>query len=301
MQSSGISNWGGRLHLLSAAALGVLVLVLLLPSGSKATSGPGPVRPRFSAARSHLRRLGRRGARLPAGHRSRRGDRPADRTALQAPAPRHDRTPDDDRLRAERLDQRDHGFVLLQLQRVGSTFACRIDGGSWGSCGSPKDYSGLATGDHQFSVRATDAAGNTDTSPATRTWTVAAPEDRSPRRLQRTPPHRTRRSPPAPSQAPRDHRLVLLQLERVGLDLRLPHRQWQLGLVRLPEGLLRPRDRRSPVLGARHRRGRKHRHLARNRSWTSARRHRRLRGTVASAPPPDTTAPNTTISSGPRL
>ncbi len=57
----------------------------------------------------------------------------------------------------------------------GSTFACKLDSGSWSSCPSPKSYSSLAVGAHQFSVRATDAAGNTDASPATQSWTVQAP------------------------------------------------------------------------------------------------------------------------------
>ncbi len=56
----------------------------------------------------------------------------------------------------------------------GSTFACKLDSGSWAACTSPKSYSGLALGAHQFSVRATDAAGNVDASPATRSWTVEA-------------------------------------------------------------------------------------------------------------------------------
>ena len=47
-----------------------------------------------------------------------------------------------------------------------------MDAGSWGSCSSPKSYSNLANGSHTFDVRATDAAGNTDASPASRTWTV---------------------------------------------------------------------------------------------------------------------------------
>jgi hypothetical protein len=58
---------------------------------------------------------------------------------------------------------------------AGSTFACKLDGGSWGSCSSPQAYSALAVGAHQFSVRATDAAGNTDTTPASDVWTVTTP------------------------------------------------------------------------------------------------------------------------------
>jgi hypothetical protein len=56
----------------------------------------------------------------------------------------------------------------------GSSFECKLDSGSYASCTSPKSYSGLSTGSHQFSARATDAAGNTDSTPATQTWTVEA-------------------------------------------------------------------------------------------------------------------------------
>jgi hypothetical protein len=56
-----------------------------------------------------------------------------------------------------------------------STFACRRDGGKWGRCASPKSYSSLALGSHQFQVRALDAAGNVDATPASYSWTVAAP------------------------------------------------------------------------------------------------------------------------------
>ena len=53
-----------------------------------------------------------------------------------------------------------------------STFECEIDGGGFSSCSTPKSYAGLSEGSHTFEVRATDAAGNTDASPAQYTWTV---------------------------------------------------------------------------------------------------------------------------------
>jgi hypothetical protein len=55
---------------------------------------------------------------------------------------------------------------------TGSTFQCRLDGGPWAACPSPKTYTGLADGTHSFEVRAVDAAGNIDQSPATRSWRV---------------------------------------------------------------------------------------------------------------------------------
>jgi peptidoglycan/xylan/chitin deacetylase (PgdA/CDA1 family) len=58
---------------------------------------------------------------------------------------------------------------------TGATFQCRLDTASFAACTSPRAYTALAVGQHTFSVRATDAAGNVDATPATRTWTIQAP------------------------------------------------------------------------------------------------------------------------------
>ena len=54
------------------------------------------------------------------------------------------------------------------------TFECRIDGGAYAPCTSPTTLNGLTAASHTFDVRAKDAAGNLDPTPATYTWTVNA-------------------------------------------------------------------------------------------------------------------------------
>ena len=56
----------------------------------------------------------------------------------------------------------------------GATFACSLDGGAYAACASSQSYSGLAVGAHTFRVRATDLAGNADTTPAEHAWTINA-------------------------------------------------------------------------------------------------------------------------------
>jgi len=61
---------------------------------------------------------------------------------------------------------------------IGSTFECRVDSNAFSACSSPHTTSTLGDGPHMFEVRATDAAGNADPSPAGRAFNVdtAPPE-----------------------------------------------------------------------------------------------------------------------------
>ena len=53
-----------------------------------------------------------------------------------------------------------------------ASFECRRDGGAWGVCTSPHEYTGLAAGAHDFEVKAIDKAGNIDATPATHNWQI---------------------------------------------------------------------------------------------------------------------------------
>lgn len=53
-------------------------------------------------------------------------------------------------------------------------FQCSFDGAAFAGCTSPVTYSGVAVGGHAIEVRAIDAAGNVDATPARRTFTIEA-------------------------------------------------------------------------------------------------------------------------------
>ncbi len=53
-----------------------------------------------------------------------------------------------------------------------ASFECKLDSGPFSACSSPAGLTNLTDGSHTFSVRASDAAGNTDSTPATTAWSV---------------------------------------------------------------------------------------------------------------------------------
>ena len=83
-----------------------------------------------------------------------------------------------------------------------STFEVRVDGGAWtstGATGSVVVAPPLGNGLHTFDVRATDAAGNVDASPATYSWTVQG------------------QAVPSPSPGKKHHHCGLLGLEGIAV------------------------------------------------------------------------------------
>ncbi|MFB1478904.1 Ig-like domain-containing protein [Corallococcus sp. RDP092CA] len=66
---------------------------------------------------------------------------------------------------------RDASFEFTSDEST-ATFECRFDAGAFAPCTSPQAHTELADGTYTVQVRAVDAAGNVDPTPATFTWTV---------------------------------------------------------------------------------------------------------------------------------
>jgi uncharacterized protein (TIGR03382 family) len=72
----------------------------------------------------------------------------------------------------------EHGATFeFSANEEGVTYECSLDGAAFTPCTSPAVFTGLSEGEHTFQVRARDAAGNVDPTPATRTWTVSGNPD----------------------------------------------------------------------------------------------------------------------------
>src|SRR5215217_3225011 len=76
------------------------------------------------------------------------------------------------------VKSRDATFTFSSTEPPNATFQTRLDGGIWeaepNGTATSKTYSNLANGTHTFEVKATDAASNTDPTPASRRWKVLA-------------------------------------------------------------------------------------------------------------------------------
>ncbi|MBM7518210.1 ELWxxDGT repeat protein [Nocardioides nitrophenolicus] len=83
-------------------------------------------------------------------------------------------------------------FAFTAVGDDTTRFQCRIDDQLFAACTSPHTATGLGSTTHTFEVRAVDASGNIDPTPAARTFTVAVP----------TPPAGPTSPTPAPACAP---------------------------------------------------------------------------------------------------
>ena len=68
--------------------------------------------------------------------------------------------------------QNDFATVTFSCDEASCTFEGRLDSGAWSTITSPHALSSLSEAAHTFEVRATDAAGNTDSSPSSSAWEV---------------------------------------------------------------------------------------------------------------------------------
>jgi large repetitive protein len=94
-------------------------------------------------------------------------------------APLADTTPPDTTITSGpsgTVKSRDATFTFSSTEPSNANFQTRLDGGNWEANGTAtsKSYTNLANGTHTFDVKATDAAGNEDPTPASRSWKVRA-------------------------------------------------------------------------------------------------------------------------------
>jgi hypothetical protein len=70
--------------------------------------------------------------------------------------------------------------LSFAANETGSMLQCKLDAAAYSACTSPKSYTALAVGNHSFTVKATDTAGNAEITPPTYAWTVVAIDSTAP-------------------------------------------------------------------------------------------------------------------------
>jgi Thrombospondin type 3 repeat len=98
---------------------------------------------------------------------------PCDPTPGGPPPPAADTSPPDTQItqRPKKKTRKRRATFAFTSSEPGSTFECKLDGRQFAPCSSPLTVK-VKLGKHSFQVRARDAAGNVDGSPATDTWKV---------------------------------------------------------------------------------------------------------------------------------
>lgn len=85
-----------------------------------------------------------------------------------------DKTPPDTTITATPANPSNTSGPAFQFgsSELVSSFECKLDAGAFAACSSPQTYTGVPDGNHTFQVRAIDAVGNVDPSPASYNWTI---------------------------------------------------------------------------------------------------------------------------------
>lgn len=77
-------------------------------------------------------------------------------------------------------------FTLTSTE-TGSVFECKLDDSAFVQCTTPRTYTALDDGEHTFTARAKDPAGNLDATPPAHVWTVNVKPPTQPTGLKVTP------------------------------------------------------------------------------------------------------------------
>jgi hypothetical protein len=98
--------------------------------------------------------------------------------ALTDPAPsfagvqiKAESTPPNTKLKSAKIKKHKVTFKFSSNE-AGSTFLCKLDKKKFAKCKSPKTYKNLKPGKHKFQVKAVDAQGTPDPSPAVKTFKI---------------------------------------------------------------------------------------------------------------------------------